>query len=52
MSDDPTCPTCAEKTGTKRYCAPGRCYCAHPACPAYPTWVDLTATPADLEETP
>ena len=32
MSD--TCPTCRETTGTARYCAPARCYCAHDDCPA------------------
>ena len=32
--DDGSCATCLETTGTKRYCAPARCYCGHDACPA------------------
>ena len=36
-----SCATCANTVGTKRYCAPGRCYCGHPDCHAYDTWVDL-----------
>ena len=40
-----TCATCAEVTGTKRYCAPGRCYCGHEDCPAFDTWIDLKSLP-------
>lgn len=29
-----TCRTCADETGTTRYCAPARCYCAHDDCPS------------------
>lgn len=35
MSD---CGTCAETTGTKRYCAPLRCYCAHEDCYAFASY--------------
>lgn len=41
-----TCATCAEITGTMRYCAPARCYCGHANCPAFASFVDLTALPA------
>jgi hypothetical protein len=34
------CSTC-EETGRRGYCARGRCYCGHPACHAYDTWIDL-----------
>ena len=38
-----TCATCADETGTKRYCALTRCYCGHSDCPAFDSWVDLKA---------
>lgn len=38
-----SCVTCADETGTKRYCAPSRCYCGHAACPAFDSWIDLKA---------
>ena len=45
------CATCVETTKTRRYCAPGRCYCGHEACPAFATWVDLRAQPYRDAET-
>lgn len=48
------CPTC-DSTGRRGYCAGGRCYCGHPACHAFASYIDLatintsaapTATPA------
>lgn len=41
-----TCAACVAATGTKRYCAPTRCYCGHPGCPAFDSWVDLKALAA------
>lgn len=43
MSD--TCAPCATATGTKRYCALARCYCGHPECPAFESFIDLDAIP-------
>jgi hypothetical protein len=40
-----TCQSCAVESGTKRYCAPARCYCGHKNCPAFDSWVDLKALP-------
>lgn len=40
-----TCATCAEVTGTKRYCAPARCYCGHEACHAFASYIDLDGIP-------
>lgn len=31
-----SCPVC-----TFGYCAPARCYCSHPECNAYESYVDL-----------
>ncbi len=39
------CATCAATTGTKRYCAPARCYCGHADCPAVDSYVDINAIP-------
>lgn len=39
--DDRTCNTCADTTGTTRYCALARCYCGHPDCPAIDSYIDL-----------
>lgn len=48
--DDTTCLTCRVETGTKRYCAPGRCYCGHEACPAFDTYIDpSTLIPRDVK---
>lgn len=47
-----TCSTCTEATGTTRYCAAGACYCGHPACHAYATWVDLSARRAPVKKKP
>lgn len=35
-----TCPTCwaDPKAAPGGYCAPLRCYCGHPECPAYASW--------------
>lgn len=35
------CRTCADTTHTKRYCAPFRCYCGHPDCPAFASYEGL-----------
>jgi hypothetical protein len=40
--DHLTCETCIETTHTSRYCALTRCYCGHPACPAYDSYEDHT----------
>ena len=40
-SDRPeTCPSCAAdpKVAHGRYCAPLRCYCSHPECPAFASY--------------
>lgn len=54
--DNWTCSTCAETAGTKRYCAPTRCYCGHSTCHAFDSWVDLRArratTPAEAKPKP
>ena len=44
-----TCTTC-----THGYCAPLRCYCGHPTCTAYPSYIDPTTrpTPTPLSPTP
>ncbi|WP_344941398.1 hypothetical protein [Actinomadura miaoliensis] len=31
---------------TGQYCAPARCYCGRPGCPAYPTFIPLRRTTA------
>lgn len=36
------CPTC-DLDGRRRYCAPNRCYCGHPDCYAFASWVDPRA---------
>lgn len=42
------CTTCGDLE-RRGYCAPARCYCGHPACPAFASWVDLSLVPlADL----
>ena len=33
-----SCTTCAD-VGRKGYCAPLRCYCGHPTCHGYPSYV-------------
>lgn len=46
MADGPeVCSTCrAERTSAPGgYCAPLRCYCGHPTCPAYPSWLRAKA---------
>ena len=45
-----SCATCATETGTKRYCAPARCYCGHSDCPAFDSWIDLKAV--EFADTP
>lgn len=47
---DVLCATC-ESGPTRRYCAPGRCYCAHPDCHAFASWVELP-TLADVVPAP
>lgn len=42
------CAMCFERTGTKRYCAPRRCYCGHKTCPAYATYSDVRAAPDNV----
>ena len=37
-----TCATCHATSGTSRYCAPGRCYCGHEACPAFDSYIDMS----------
>lgn len=32
------CSACREKYDDPRYCAPNRCYCGHPECPAYASY--------------
>lgn len=44
MTGPEVCPSC---TTPGRYCAPNRCYCGHPACPAYASWVDVRDTTTD-----
>lgn len=34
-----SCPVCPPDYG---YCAPARCYCGHPECNAYESYVDLS----------
>ena len=41
----PYCDTCRAATGTKRYCAPGRCYCGHEVCPAFDSYIDMSKVP-------
>ena len=34
-----SCQTCRDEQPTSsRYCAPMRCYCGHPACPAFASY--------------
>ena len=38
------CPQCrAEKPASTRYCAPAGCYCGHPECPAFPSYIPRRA---------
>lgn len=37
-----TCTECA-LGGTRRYCAPNRCYCGHPTCHAYHSYYEPVA---------
>ena len=41
MSTITHCQTCADATGTQRYCAPKACYCGHPDCYAFASYVEL-----------
>jgi DNA-directed RNA polymerase subunit N (RpoN/RPB10) len=41
-----TCPRCHP-----RYCAPARCYCGHPECPAYDTYVPRISTETTRKDT-
>ena len=47
---DWSCPTCVDE-GRRGYCAPGRCYCGHPACHAYASYVD-TSLPLSTRPVP
>lgn len=38
------CRTCREKRSEPVQCAPLRCYCNHPECPAYHSYVNLRET--------
>ena len=40
------CAECAAG-GRNGYCAPNRCYCGHPSCPAYPTRSRTSAQPEE-----
>ena len=35
------CQPCQELYQDSRYCAPLRCYCGHPECPAFGSWEPL-----------
>jgi len=51
------CQTCAaEQPTSTRYCAPLRCYCGHPTCPAFasyeaPTRLNVTSLPTRATST-
>lgn len=47
MSRAECCPTC----GGSRYCAPLRCYCGHEDCPAFASFMDITAVDLSVAST-